>query len=159
MRKIGRKLATFAMAIAMVATLTVPAAAEQASYEPGKVYTMDENEFNAKGDAPEGYEWDYVVVSPHVDGYVDYNQLICTMEEHTHKSESVDDCMGWYLSCEQTEHTHSDATVDDCQGWELTCEKTEHTHKDSCYIFTCKMKEHKHSIKCLWGATCCLVIH
>ena len=77
MRKIGRKRAVFAMAIAMVATLTVPAAAEQTSYEPGKAYTMDENEFNAKGDAPEGYEWDYVEVSPHVDGYYDSEQIIC----------------------------------------------------------------------------------
>ena len=149
MRKIGRKLATFAMAIAMVATLTVPAAAEQASYEPGKVYTMDENEFNAKGDAPEGYEWDYVVVSPHVDGYVDYNQLICTKEAHTHASATADDCQGWVLTCQETEHTHASATADDCQGWVLTCQKTEHTHsgfEGSCYNLICPIEEHTHTL-------------
>lgn len=148
MRKIGKKLAAFAVAIAMVATLTVPAAAEQTSYETGKVYTMDENEFNAKGDAPEGYEWDYVVVSPHVDGYYDTEQIICGKEAHTHASATADDCQGWVLTCQETEHTHSDA-ADGCIGWYLSCEKEDHTHsgfEGSCYDLNCTKEGHTHTL-------------
>ena len=91
-------------------------------YKPGKVYCGDENVFNAKGEALPGYEWDSVELTPHEDAY---DEQTCTKEEHTHSSETADDCQGYVLTCGYEEHTHS-AVGGEC--YTLTCGYKIHTH-------------------------------
>ena len=146
-------------------------------YKPGKVYRGDENVFNAKGEALPGYEWDSVELTPHEDAY---DELTCTKEEHTHSSETADDCQGYVLTCGYEEHTHS-AVGGEC--YTLTCGYKIHTHsllecgiKDwrcpygyehpqheaSCYEFTCTKTEHTHSAvtgTCYTQKTCDIEEH
>ena len=137
-----------------------------ATYVPGVIYTMNESELAAKGEAPEGLEWDVVTVSSHVDGYYDQSVAICGITEHTHSSATEADCQGYVFTCTEAEHVHSDRTgacyslsctqeehrhsIRECFfGW--LCGKTEHSHGESCYSLICTQAEHTHTA---YGGSC-----
>ena len=156
MRSLKKKLAatlSFVLGFSLIFSGKVIARAEEnilADIEPGQTITLTVEQYEAIADSlanEDGLEWK---VERH-DASVNYNNLICTREEHVHSSETEEDCMGFEFICEQEEHTHS---LDEC--YDLTCTAQEHTHDDSCYEseLTCGMKEHTHSIMCLWGAMC-----
>lgn len=103
--------------------------ANSQGYKPGKVYTGDQNEFDAKGEALPGYHWDSKKLKDYVEGYYDTKQ------------DPI---------CEKTEHEHS--TYDGACYTKNTCDLAEHEHSaygGECYTQrTCNLEEHKHGIKC-----------
>ncbi len=186
--KLLKSALSFAMAAAMVVGLVIPAVTEvkaatnENGYEAHVVYEMDENEFAAKGEPASGYAWDYIQTREHVDGYVDYNQLTCTAEEHTHADATAADCLGWAFTCAEAEHTHSEyagacyvqntcnavehthasATATDCQGCVLVCTQEEHEHDFACgewFFGACKKWEHEHGNECYTQNVCELTEH
>lgn len=131
----------------MLGNVTLAQAVEKLDNGVVKSSVDEHDKGQAHGEAPEGMEWKCI----YHEGYVNYENLICTQEEHTHASATAEDCQGWVLTCEETEHTHADATEDDCLGWKITCTQEEHTHAsataDDCqgWVQTCTQDEHTHA--------------
>lgn len=169
-----KKILTMALSASLVmgmvenAGTEVQAGENTVAYVPGIVYDMNEEELAAKGEAPEGYEWDVIEVSPHADGYYDMSATICGQEEHTHSAATEADCQGYELTCTETEHVHTGVTGNcysqTCtqpvhehslfrcgyfMGW--LCGMEEHKHTEDCYTLTCAMEEHTHTA---YGGNC-----
>ena len=99
-------------------------------YKPGKVYTGDQNVFDAKGEALPGYHWDSKKLTDYVEGCYDTKQdPICNKAEHEHST--YDGACYTKNTCDLAEHEHS-------------------AYGGECYTQrTCNLEEHKHGIKCL----------
>ena len=167
-RGVFKKFAALAIAGTMVVGSAMVTFADSGSadelvnakgYKPGVVYTGNEDKFNDKGEALPGYHWDSKELTSRVEAY---DELICTKDEHTHSSETADDCQGYVLTCNKEEHTHSQVGG---ACYTLTCNLKEHSHSvwgcgidhwrcvyryehqhgDDCYAFTCTKEEHTHT--------------
>ena len=69
--------------------------------------------------------------------YNESGSLVCGQEVHTH-----DASCGY--ACGQSEHSHR------ANCYTLTCIQEQHVHDRNC----CTLEEHKHGLRCLWGALC-----
>uniref|UniRef100_UPI003FED6630 hypothetical protein n=1 Tax=Agathobacter sp. TaxID=2021311 RepID=UPI003FED6630 len=115
-------------------------------YKPGQVYTGDQNEFDAKGEALPGYHWDYKKLTDYVEGYYDTKQdPICKKTEHEHST--YDGACYTKNTCDLAEHEHS-AYGGECYT-QRTCNLEEHKHGIKCFNWklerVCGKEEHKHS--------------
>ena len=120
--------------------------ANSQGYKPGKVYTGDQNEFDAKGEALPGYHWDSKKLTDYVEGYYDTKQdPICKKTEHEHST--YDGACYTKNTCDLAEHEHS-AYGGECYT-QRTCNLEEHKHGIKCFNWklerVCGKEEHKHS--------------
>ena len=127
----GSAMVTMADADSNIATDSEQTNAQ--GYKPGKVYTGDQNEFDAKGEALPGYHWDSKKHTDYVEGYYDTTRKPeCGKTEHEHTA-YTGTCYTMN-TCDLEEHTHS-TEENGCMGPVLICKEEVHTHSDKCYPY------------------------